>query len=114
MNIQIQEFELFKAISEEIRLRIVILLTERELCVCDVMKVLDLPQSSVSRHMAKLKSAKMVIDRRDGKWVHYRLNGDINNYLPSFDTMLLQIKDRQPYQSDRDKLSIHFLTNNCK
>ncbi len=114
MNIQINELQLFKAISEEIRLRIVVLLAERELCVCDLMNLLDLPQSSVSRHMAKLKSAQMVIDRRDGKWVHYRLNSEINSYLPSFDIMILQFMERQPYKSDREKLSHLVQSENCR
>jgi len=65
--------ELFKGLADPTRLRIVVLLLERELCVCDLMAVLRLPQSTVSRHMAQLKNAGLVLDRRDGKWVHYRL-----------------------------------------
>ncbi len=69
----IKHHELFKGLADPIRLRIVALLLERELCVCDLMAVLQLPQSTVSRHMNRLKSAGLVMDRRDGKWVHYRL-----------------------------------------
>ncbi len=65
--------ELFKGLGEPARLRIVVLLLEQELCVCDLMAVLRQPQSTVSRHMARLKSAGLVADRRVGKWVHYRL-----------------------------------------
>lgn len=65
--------ELFKGLADPTRLRIVALLLERELCVCDLMAVLQLPQSTVSRHMIRLKSAGLVSDRRAGKWVHYRL-----------------------------------------
>lgn len=65
--------ELFKGLGEPVRLRIVVLLLEQELCVCDLMAVLKQPQSTVSRHMARLKAAGLVTDRRKGKWVHYRL-----------------------------------------
>ena len=114
MNIQINEFDLFKAISEEIRLRIIVLLADQELCVCDLMNLLKQPQSSVSRHMAKLKSSQMVSDRRDGKWVHYRLNSEMNNYLPSFHNMIHEFKNRQPYKSDHERLIIHLQTKKCE
>ena len=114
MNIQINEYDLFKAVSEKIRLRIIVLLADQELCVCDLMNLLELPQSSVSRHMAKLKSFQMIIDRRNGKWVHYRLNSEINNYLPSFHNMINEFKNRQPYKSDRERLSIHLQTKRCE
>ncbi len=65
--------EIFAALGDPTRLRIVVLLLERELCVCDILAVLRLPQSTVSRHMARLRSAGVVDDRREGKWVHYRL-----------------------------------------
>lgn len=69
----IKHHELFKGLADPTRLRIVALLLERELCVCDLMAVLQLPQSTVSRHMTRLKTAGLVLDRRAGKWVHYRL-----------------------------------------
>ena len=65
--------ELFKGIADPTRLRIAVLLLERELCVCDLMAVLQLPQSTVSRHMGRMKSAGLVVDRREDKWVHYCL-----------------------------------------
>lgn len=64
---------LFKALSDETRLRILGLLLGGELCVCELMAVLDLPQSTVSRHLAYLKNSGLVADRRAGKWMHYQL-----------------------------------------
>lgn len=64
---------LFKALSDETRIRIVALLTHGELCVCDIIQVLDLPQSTVSRHLAILRQAGLVEDRRKGVWIYYRL-----------------------------------------
>ncbi len=64
---------LFKALSDETRLRILALLLAGELCVCDLMAVLEAPQSTVSRHLAYLRNAGLVDDRRQGVWIYYRL-----------------------------------------
>lgn len=64
---------LFKSLSDETRLRILALLSSGELCVCDLMAILDLPQSTVSRHLAALRHAGLVHDRRHGVWVYYSL-----------------------------------------
>src|SRR5512139_166168 len=64
---------MFKALSDETRLRILCLLLDGELCVCDLMAVLQLPQSTVSRHLAYLKNAGWVVDHRCGIWVNYSI-----------------------------------------
>ncbi|MBI4349013.1 MAG: metalloregulator ArsR/SmtB family transcription factor [Elusimicrobia bacterium] len=65
---------LFKAFADETRLRILHLLTRRdELCVCDLMELLGLPQSKVSRHLAYLRGAGLVRDRKEGLWCYYSL-----------------------------------------
>ena len=67
----------FKALSDPIRLRIVLLLqAEGELCVCDLMAVLKLPQSTVSRHLAYLKRSCWVDGRRQGVWMYYTLGSE--------------------------------------
>jgi len=66
--------QLFKALNEETRLRIVGLLTHGELCVCDLTHALGMPQSTVSRHLAHLKNANIVTDRRSKTWAYYRLS----------------------------------------
>ncbi|GBE57304.1 HTH-type transcriptional repressor AseR [bacterium BMS3Abin01] len=68
-----QVAHIFKALSDDTRLRIVGLLLEGELCVCDLMAILELPQSTVSRHLAYLRHAGLVNDRRQGLWMFYRL-----------------------------------------
>jgi ArsR family transcriptional regulator len=65
--------QFFKALSEPVRLRLINLLLTGERCVCELMEVLDMPQSSVSRHLAVLKNAGIVCDRRQGVWKYYRL-----------------------------------------
>lgn len=65
----------FKALSDPLRLRIVLLLqAEGELCVCDLMAVLGLPQSTVSRHLAYLRRSCWVDTRRQGVWMYYQLS----------------------------------------
>jgi ArsR family transcriptional regulator, arsenate/arsenite/antimonite-responsive transcriptional repressor len=69
--------QIFKALSDPIRLRIVLLLqSEGELCVCDLMAVLKLPQSTVSRHLAYLRRSCWVDIRRQGVWMYYQLSQD--------------------------------------
>jgi len=63
----------FKALADPTRLRLLNLLCDGELCVCDLMESLELPQSKVSRHLSYLKKEKWVTGRRKGKWMYYRL-----------------------------------------
>jgi ArsR family transcriptional regulator, arsenate/arsenite/antimonite-responsive transcriptional repressor len=65
---------LFSALADPTRLRILSLLSEGELCVCDMLKVLKQPQSKISRHLAYLRRAGLVQARREGLWMHYRLS----------------------------------------
>jgi ArsR family transcriptional regulator, arsenate/arsenite/antimonite-responsive transcriptional repressor len=64
----------YKALSEEVRLRIIMLLTHGELCVCDIMEILDQPQSKVSRHLSYLKNSGIITAQRVGVWMHYALS----------------------------------------
>lgn len=65
--------ERLKALSDPSRLRIVRLLMHGELCICDLMASLDLPQSTISRHMSFLKRSGWVSGRRSKQWVYYTL-----------------------------------------
>lgn len=62
----------FKGLSDPTRLRILALLEEGELCVCDIIEVLDIPQSTISRHLAYLRKTAWVETRRIRKWMYYR------------------------------------------
>jgi ArsR family transcriptional regulator, arsenate/arsenite/antimonite-responsive transcriptional repressor len=64
---------LFRALADRTRLRIVNLLARGTLCVCDIQRILRLPQSSISRHLALLKAAGLIRDRRDGMRTFYAL-----------------------------------------
>lgn len=64
---------LFKALADGTRLRILALLQAGEICVCDIHESLGLPQPTVSRHLAYLRKFGLVQGRKEGLWVHYRL-----------------------------------------
>ena len=67
--------QLFKNLSDETRLGIVLILKEMgELCVCDLCTALDQSQPKISRHLAMLRASGLLLDRKQGKWVHYRLS----------------------------------------
>lgn len=72
---------IFKALADETRLRILaLLLTQEELCVCDIIAALKLPQSTVSRHLAYLRRNGLVKDRRCGNWMYYSILGQGNDF----------------------------------
>jgi ArsR family transcriptional regulator len=63
--------KVFKALADPIRLRILGLLSSREMCVCEVMVALDLTQPTASHHLRILENVGLVKDRKEGKWVFY-------------------------------------------
>jgi ArsR family transcriptional regulator, arsenate/arsenite/antimonite-responsive transcriptional repressor len=64
---------MFRAFSDRTRLRILHLLRGGELCVCDLVTIIDAPQPKISRHLAYLRRAGLVTARKDGLWSHYKL-----------------------------------------
>lgn len=66
--------QVFKALADETRLRILNLLSRQELCVCKIVEVLAIGQSKASRHLASLRHAGLVNDRREGLWMYYSLS----------------------------------------
>lgn len=99
--------QIFKALSDPIRLRIVLLLqSEGELCVCDLMAVLKLPQSTVSRHLAYLKRSCWVDIRRQGVWMYYQLSQESCQMCRELlDTLKRNISNLTEAESDRYALA---------
>jgi ArsR family transcriptional regulator len=64
---------MFRAVSDRTRLRILALLHDGEVCVCDIVAALDVPQPTASRHLAYLRKAGLVLARKAGQWHYYRL-----------------------------------------
>ncbi len=72
---------LFKCFADTTRLKSLILLQlEGELCVCELMAALEEIQPKVSRHLALLRRHGIVLDRRQGQWIYYRLNPDLPDW----------------------------------
>jgi ArsR family transcriptional regulator len=70
--------DVFKALADKTRLRILALLGRNEVCVCHIHDSLGLPQPTVSRHLAYLRRSGLVAARRDGVWMHYRLSQSLD------------------------------------
>ncbi|MGQ9499847.1 MAG: ArsR/SmtB family transcription factor [Dissulfurimicrobium sp.] len=97
---------LFKALSQKVRLRILALLAEGGLCVCDLMAVLGLPQSTVSRHLAYLERAGLVAGRRNGVWMYYRLaKVEVSLQKEVMDALCRAVSDFSQCVRDREVLS---------
>jgi ArsR family transcriptional regulator, arsenate/arsenite/antimonite-responsive transcriptional repressor len=69
--------EVLKALADETRIRILNILRKETLCVCDLEEILELSQSNASRHLTKLKSARLIISEKQAQWVYYRVNEKI-------------------------------------
>lgn len=98
----------FKAAAEATRARILKMLEPGELCVCQVMAVLGLSSSTVSKHLSILKMAGLVKDRRDGRWVYYSLETrERNPYAPLVLALLRQcLQDDPAVAEDAEKLRL--------
>lgn len=76
--------KVFRALSDETRIRILKVLLERECCVCEIMQALDISQSRASRNLGILEGAGFVKSRRDGLWIVYSINKQtMNSYVAS-------------------------------
>jgi len=66
--------ELLKALSDPTRLQIMYLLRNNDLCVCEMMSLLEKPQSTLSHHLSILKNARLIKPRKKGVWIYYTLS----------------------------------------
>lgn len=100
--------EIFKALSDPLRLRMIYLLTCREeLCVCHFIDVLALPQSTISRHLSRLRQLGLVETRRQGKWVHYRLSKESSAILGKLGPLVAELGKSEPQLlMDAEKLPV--------
>ena len=95
----------FKALSDETRLRMLELLTDGELCVCEIMQTLEISQSRASRNLGILKDAGLLTDRRDGQWVHYSINEQgMRNYSKLLELVKNSLGQDETIKRDRENL----------
>ena len=90
--------KIFKALSDKNRLRIMLMLTKKKLCVCEIQDILGITVSTVSKHLSILRDAGFIVDEKDGKWVNYSLN------TASKDIVLIQIMLILPFYLNDDEL----------
>ncbi len=98
--------QIFKALSDKNRLRILKALQTRHLCVCEIRELLDLANSTVSQHLKILKDSGFILEEKDGKWVNYMINTQpsdkrVGSILASLD---FWINDEELIISDKNKV----------
>jgi len=97
---------IFAALADHTRLRLLNLMHGREVCVCYFVEVLGQSQPKISRHLAYLRRSGIVLARRDGKWMHYRLDPALPSAVSGVLTQALDaLRDDRQLQRDVDKLT---------
>lgn len=86
--------EQLKLLSDKTRLTILALLKEREMCVCDIVEILQTTQPNISQHLKKLKQGGLVNETRRSQWIYYSLNVEDKPYLHALVAELPSMKDR--------------------
>jgi DNA-binding transcriptional ArsR family regulator len=104
----LQFMNLTKALSDENRIRILLALGRKEeICVCHLIDLLGLAPSTVSKHLFLLKNAQLIIARKDGRWMYYRLNnkpGAPPLVVEALEWIMKSISDDPVIKTDRDRL----------
>lgn len=98
---------LFSALAHPTRLRcVVLLLLHGELCVCELTHAIGVSQPSVSRHLAQLRDSGLVKDRREGLWIHYRINPELPQWARDvLERTALGVADDLPFCDDHTTLA---------
>ncbi len=97
--------EILKALSDENRMRIFCLLTQQELCVCEMEVLLKISQSNASRHLSKLKAAQLIGFERKAHWVTYRVHEAFKAEHPLiYQAIANSVQAESQLQSDSERL----------
>jgi len=97
---------LFNLLSDTTRLRCLVLINaEDEACVCEMTHALEESQPKISRHLALMRDAGLVLARREGTWMHYRIDPGLPSWVKeTLHQVLQQLEHLQPYRDDRERL----------
>jgi ArsR family transcriptional regulator len=96
---------LFKALADRTRLRLISLIGDSEVCVCFLVEILKTSQPKISRHLAYLRRAQIVAARREGKWMHYRLTEPPDEHAARIlREVRASLGEHPEFQRDREKL----------
>lgn len=108
--------KLFFLLSDETRLRCLVLLyTQKELCVCEMHQVLEISQSKASRHLALLRSEGLIVDERKKQWIYYKINPELSVSLLKILYVILDALEKEaPFLEDIRKISFLKKEDLCK
>src|SRR5436853_6122188 len=96
---------LFSALADRTRLRLINLIGDSEVCVCFLVEILKISQPKISRHLAYLRRAHVVTARREGKWMHYRLTEPPDEHAARiFREVRTSLSEHPEFERDREKL----------
>lgn len=106
---------LIAALADATRLRIVSLLTHKgELCVCELVAALETHQPKVSKHLAILRSNGIISPRREGQWIHYRLNQELPTWATQvIEHLVIGCNSRSPFREDISRISANRSAKVC-
>ena len=96
--------DLMKAVSDEGRIRILSALSDGELCICQVIELLELAPSTVSKHLTILKHAGLIKNRKEGKWIYIDLNDDDGFGRDLLKLLLRNVSGKDRIMNDRAEL----------
>lgn len=94
-----------KAISDPNRVRALMALRNQELCVCRIIELLQLAPSTVSKHLTILKQAGLILSRKDGRWMHYRLPNKNSPVWTTLDWVFQSLDHSPNIKADRKRLA---------
>ena len=99
--------DLFAGLSHETRLRCLMLLMRHdELCVCELTHAIGAAQPHISRHLAQLREVGLIVDRREGLWIHYRVNPALPEWIKALlDETLQGVSEEAPFTDDQEALA---------
>jgi len=108
MKILTQHEQIFKALSDKSRLRILKMLQKKSLCVCEITEILKLATSTASKHLSILRDAGLIIDEKDKKWINYRINPKPESNIISNALLfiMLQLEDDEIIKNDEKMIKI--------
>jgi ArsR family transcriptional regulator len=96
----------FRILSDQTRLRSLMLIqAEKEVCVCELTFALEESQPKISRHLALMRDAGIVTPRREGTWIHYRINPEMPSWVrTSLEQLYQQLGQIKPFPDDWNRL----------
>ncbi|WBW96334.1 ArsR/SmtB family transcription factor [Oceanirhabdus sp. W0125-5] len=97
--------DIFKMLSDETRIRILNLLVDNKLCVCEIETILDITQSNASRHLNRLKTAKIIDSYKESQWIYYTIHEKfIAENKKLYDYLIEQVQADDQCKNDLSKL----------